>query len=418
MRDAEERRGDGPYRATPAFATRRSGTSGVKGPFLLDLAAGAMQGGITLVHFADLHLDAAFSWMGRGGRAAGRRRQALREALERILALARDVDAAAVLCAGDLYEQARVSADTAAFVRASFARIHPRPVFIAPGNHDWWGPGTPYRDIDWSANVHVFSEDRLRPVPLAPGWTLWGAAHRRPAGTGGFLEGFRAEGPGRHLALFHGAEETVGRPGRGGSSMHAPFRAEQIPRAGLAHAFLGHYHVPRAAPRHTYPGNPEPLSFGERGERGAVVASLSLEGGVVERRAVRLGSTVAHDLEVDLSGCSDRQDVVRRLRLALRGRTGIARLTLSGEVHPEVDLTGIDAESLGEDRLEGLNLRIGDIRVRYDLEVLALERGVRGQFVRDVQAADLPGDLRRRVLVTGLRALDGRDDLEVAADAL
>ena len=51
----------------------------------------------------------------------------------------------------------------------------------------------------------------------------------------------------------------------------------------------------------------------------------------------------------------------------------------------------------------------------YDIEALRRERTVRGQFVRDVlAAADLDDEQRRRVLVTGLRALDGRDDLDGA----
>jgi hypothetical protein len=38
---------------------------------------------------------------------------------------------------------------------------------------------------------------------------------------------------------------------------------------------------------------------------------------------------------------------------------------------------------------------------------------VRGQFVQDVMAADFDDDRRRRVLHIGLRALEGRTDLEV-----
>jgi hypothetical protein len=44
---------------------------------------------------------------------------------------------------------------------------------------------------------------------------------------------------------------------------------------------------------------------------------------------------------------------------------------------------------------------------------VAREPTVRGQFVRDVLAAGLPSDEQRRVVITGLRALDGRADLEV-----
>ena len=51
--------------------------------------------------------------------------------------------------------------------------------------------------------------------------------------------------------------------------------------------------------------------------------------------------------------------------------------------------------------------------VAYDMARIGQEPTVRGQFVRDVQASQLTPEERQRVIVTGLRALDGRDDLEV-----
>ena len=64
--------------------------------------------------------------------------------------------------------------------------------------------------------------------------------------------------------------------------------------------------------------------------------------------------------------------------------------------------------------LEAFVPRLARLKVAYDVEALMGEPTVRGQFVRDVSEADLDDETRRRVLVTGLRALDGRaDDLEV-----
>jgi hypothetical protein len=53
------------------------------------------------------------------------------------------------------------------------------------------------------------------------------------------------------------------------------------------------------------------------------------------------------------------------------------------------------------------------MRTAYDFDAIGDEKTVRGQFVRDVTAASMDEDERYRVLVTGLRALAGRDDLEV-----
>jgi len=93
----------------------------------------------------------------------------------------------------------------------------------------------------------------------------------------------------------------------------------------------------------------------------------------------------------------------------------MVRVTLSGDVGPDVELRLQDVAALAVPHLDALVPRLGRITVAYDFDRLKDERTVRGQFVRDVLAADqLDDDRRRRVLVTGLRALDGRgDDLEV-----
>jgi DNA repair exonuclease SbcCD nuclease subunit len=316
----------------------------------------------------------------------------------------------ALCCAGDLYEQERFTPDTAVFLREAFAQVHPLPVYLAPGNHDWLGPASLYRRVDWTDNVRVFSGDRLAPVTLSDGFTLWGAAHRAPANTPGFLDDFQVDRGGVNLTLFHGSEQGELRLQGEGKKPHAPFRASQIRAAGLDHALVGHFHTPRDAPEHTYPGNPEPLSFGETGARGAVLLTVGADGTVSRERHHVATSQVA-DIAVDLTGTSHAGEVRERVSRQLAGLTGTVRVTLEGEVGPEVDLT---TDDLGEPP-PGLVMvaRLGRITVAYDFEELAQERTVRGQFVRDVrEAPHLSEEQRRKVLVTGLRALDGRADLE------
>lgn len=364
-----------------------------------------------LVHFSDLHLDAPFAWMGAGGEAARRRREAQRTVLARIAALAGERAADALLSAGDLYEQASFTPDTAAFLRQAFAALAPIRVFLAPGNHDPFGLRSLYRTVDWSPNVHVFTEQRLEPVALADGVTLWGAAHLGPAITTNFLEGFRVRGDGVHLALFHGAERGWLTEQEPGKAPHAPFSAHEIAAAGLHHAFLGHYHRPRDAERHTYPGNPEPLAFGEDGLRGAVIATVDAEGRV-ERERVRVAETAVHDVAIDVGGCASRDEVRARVRAQLAGRRGVARVQLVGDLAESVELVAGHVTSV-EHELDALQVSLAGIGVAYDFDRIALEATVAGEFVRDVRATVVDPDLQRRVLVTGLRALAGRRDLEV-----
>jgi exonuclease SbcD len=360
---------------------------------------------VQLLLVSDVHLDTPFTWAAPA--VARARRQAIRDAVTRTVELAAELHVDALCCAGDLYEHEGARPDTGEFLRASFAQAS-CPVLLAPGNHDWYGPASLYRKVSWPDQVTIFDSDRLAPFSLAEGFTVWGAGHCAPANTDGFLDDFRVDRGGVSVALFHGSERA-GFVRQGASKVpHAPFAAEQIPAAGLAHALVGHFHRPTMAEWHTYPGNPEPLSFGETGERGAVLVTVA-DDGSVRRESFAVGSSPWHDLRVDLDRAEHVGAIREQVREALAGVDGIVRLTVAGEVAPGVDLAGLELGGLGP-HLDGLVVRPLQVTVGYDLEALAREETVRGHFVRDVLAADLASDKRRRVLSAGLLALDGRGD--------
>lgn len=362
-----------------------------------------------LVLFSDLHLDTPFTWAGPV--LARSRRIALQQCLENILSVASEVKADAILCGGDLYEHEMISPDTEDFLRQSFEEIAPIPVYIAPGNHDWYGPESAYRRVGWSPNVYVFPESFLERVEIEDGLSLWGAAHRAPANTDGFLDDFSVDGSGVHLALFHGSELNWTAALVDGKVPHAPFDEQQIPDSGLSHAFLGHFHMPFDGQYHTYPGNPDPLTFGETGDRGVVVATVGSDGSIQrERRSVAV--TTVSDLKVDVTGVTNGAEVREKVASSLKGLVGVARVTLHGELAEQVDIQLGDLDEI-ESNLDEVLYGFGSIHVAYDLETIAAEQTVRGQFVRAVLEADLPEDEGQRIITTGLRAFDGRDDLEV-----
>ena len=365
-----------------------------------------------IVHFADLHLDARFAWAGARSDSARRRRQGLRDTLLRIVDLAKAIEADAVFCGGDLYEHERTTPDTAAFLKSAFAQLAPSRVFLAPGNHDWYGSDSVYALNDWSANVHVFRQGRLQPCQLAAGLTLWGGAHLAPQGTGDFLENVSIKEGGLHVALFHGSERAWFSQQEEGKARHAPFDAAKIPSAGFCHAFLGHYHRPQHAEHHTYPGNPDPLAFGERGERGVVVASIRSDGSVC-REHRHVASTAVHNLKLDVSGCPSQQAIRDRLAKEVDGLQGVVRLAVHGDLHPDVDLRDVDLRD-ALSSFDAAQIDYDDLRPGYDIDAIKLEHTVRGQFVRDVLDWSASSRERRRVLIAGLRAFDGREDLDVA----
>ena len=97
---------------------------------------------------------------------------------------------------------------------------------------------------------------------------------------------------------------------------------------------------------------------------------------------------------------------------ALETRRGVVRVTLEGRLAAEVDLRPTDFDDLKIGQ-EAVKVRLGSVQLDYDLDAIACEPTVRGQFVRNVRDEDLADEKSLRVVVAGLRALDGRADLEV-----
>jgi hypothetical protein len=120
--------------------------------------------------------------------------------------------------------------------------------------------------------------------------------------------------------------------------------------------------------------------------------------------------TEAHDLALSVDGCTSQQEVRDRLAELLAHRAGVARVTVEGDLDPRVDLRAGDLMDVPHE-LDGVLVRFGQLRPAYDLKVIAEEPTVRGQFVRDVLDAELEEDDRRRVLLVGLRALEGQTEL-------
>jgi len=366
---------------------------------------------VKLLHFADLHLDKAFVWATL--EQARKRRAALRQTLLHICQLADDLKVDGLTCGGDLYEQERFTPDTAEFLRSSFAELDPLPVFLAPGNHDWFGNSSLYRRVQWSPNVHIFKTAELTAFPFAEGLTFWGAAHVAKGSTRGFLDAFHVDRGGVHLALFHGsAQESLPIQWQGGMTKepYAPFREEQISKAGLHHALLGHFHHPNLdAPHYTYPGNPDPLAFGETWQGAAVLLTVG-EAGAVIREPVPVATSVVCDVSVDLTGATHAEQACEKVLDAVANLSGFVRVTLYGELGPDVDARLQDIAALHPPHLDAFVVRRGPVTYRYDYELLKDEQTVRGQFVRDVLAdTSLTDDKRSRILETGLRALCDRD---------
>jgi exonuclease SbcD len=305
---------------------------------------------LRILHFADLHLDRTFTGLGMTSGEATRRREELRSALRRIVDVALALDVDAVTVGGDLYEHDRLNPDTGRFIAGQFARLAPRPVLIAPGNHDPYVPNSPYCQLDWVDNVHIFDSMTWTSKQLTAGVTLWGVGHNGPAVDRNLLQDLRLDRSRTHIALLHGSDVSAGCVG---PAAYCPFKRSDVERSGAAFLLLGHDHTlqlwSRNRPRYAYPGSPEPLGFYTEGPHYVLV--LTVDRGAISVEPLQINQVRYRTEQIDVTGLSTTQELCSELRrLAARVLPGdIVRVRLVGHVDPAVRL------DVGKLRLAAVN---------------------------------------------------------------
>ena len=355
---------------------------------------------LKIIHGADFHLDSPFA--GLSPERAAQRRGEQRELLDRLAGLAREKQADLVLLAGDLLDSERVFRETAQALRAALAAI-PCPVFIAPGNHDFYSPRSVWTSLDWPENVHIFTSDALEAVEL-PGCTLWGRAFSDAHQTACPLEGLAVPGDGRlHIACVHGCVGT--------GNDYGPITPGEIAASGLDYLALGHVHQGSGLQREggtwwAYPGCPEGRGFDETGEKG--VLYVEAEPGRVTAQFVPLAKVRYEIITADITG---PDGALFNILEALPGKTSdlICRLILTGEGDAP---TLANLQQTLAPEFYGLTL-IDRTRLPQDLWARREEDALTGLFLRtmwDKCQGEPDNPLWQLAARYGLAALEGGEE--------
>lgn len=362
---------------------------------------------LKFIHAADFHLDSAFAAL-PAGRAAERRRES-RELPFRLADYVNSHGVQLVLLTGDLFDSAAPYRETGEALAEALGRMNAR-VFAAPGNHDWYGPGSPWVTADWPENVHIFRENAMASVDLPDlGVTVHGAAFTSPEQGSSLLAGFTVPEDGWvHLGVLHGEIDPA-------EERYNPLCREEISASGLAYLALGHIHKrgePKAYGRTlcAWPGCIEGRGFDELGEKGFYEGVI--DGGSISLSFVPFARRRYEILEVDVTGKSSSRAAVESA-LPEHTEGDLYRILLTGQAGEG----GADAKTL-ETALAGkfYALEVRDrTRVAADVWARAGEDSLRGLFLRELRAKwDAAGDEAERDAVTqavrfGLAALDHRD---------
>ena len=365
---------------------------------------------LRFLHAADLHLDSSFEAL-RAGKAAVRRSEQ-RELLSRMASLVQREKLQFVLLPGDLLDSEWSYAETGEALCDALRQMEV-PVFIAPGNHDFYSPNSPYARLSFPSNVHIFTENALRAVELPElGLRVYGAAYLGKE-SAPLLRGFHAESDGLWNLLCLHAELTK-RP-----SPYAPVTEEELAASGLHYAALGHIHkasglCKAGAAWYAWPGCPEGRGFDETGEKSVSIVELDEQGCRLQPVSVALRRY--EDLRVKVTGV----DPLLAIHSQLGDDTArdVYRITLTGELDAPPDLNRLQL-NLSE-MFYALQLR-DETHLKQSVWERAGEDSLRGLFLKKLRAAYETAGAQEQTLIEqaarwGLAALDHREEVLVHDD--
>jgi len=344
---------------------------------------------IKILHAADLHLDSLYAALPE--EKAIERRAEQRALLHKLATLANNEQVDAVLLSGDLLDSDRSYYETGEALARAFGEIK-APIFIAPGNHDYYHKFSPWAALKLPAHVHVFTAPTPEAVDLPnERAVVWGAAFTGNQSRG-LLEDFPAVDRSKiNLMALHGQV--------GAGELYNPITAEQIAATGLHYLALGHEHSYSGLKQagdtyYAYPGCPEGRGFDETGPRGIILAEIGLR--TVRERFVPISGRQYHAVTVDLS---EQGDATTAIMAALPADTerDIYRIALTGTFDGRLDINGL-ARKL-EDRFFHLLLR-DETRIRQNIWASAEEDSLRGLFLRKMRQRYEAGNEAERETIT------------------
>ena len=370
-----------------------------------------------LLHASDFHLDSPLS--GLTTEKSAQRRRELRELPARLTALARDEEVDLVLLPGDLFDGERVYPETVRALAGALEAMEV-PVFIAPGNHDYYHEKSPYAAFDWPDHVHIFTDSKLQAVELPElNCVVHGCAFTAPHREDDPLAGFAVPDDGKlHLLCVHG---EVGLTGN-----YAPIDPKSLERCGVTYAALGHVHAAGIGKAGktlwAYSGCPEGRGFDELGPKGAQLVSIGERRGIASpdrlpTPPIYVGTRPMTEKFVRTCQRQYRVETVdvNEFSAALPAEESpdLVRILLTGESRETPDLAALTAQAAPH----FFHVELRD-RTTLPTELWARgsEDSLTGLFLREMRARlDAADECEKDKLLLaarfGLAALEGGEDV-------
>lgn len=336
---------------------------------------------VKIIHAADLHLGAEFSFLDDAKKQL--RKSELRLSFEKIIGICRDNKIDLLLLAGDVFDTNAVSEQEISAFFSGVEKIPETRVIAVFGNHDPLMQDSPFLNHALPENLHLIAKESESVSFDDINCTVYGSS---------FTSCYKPE-PQRpfpasvdesriNIAVIHGDTAQ-------GSNYNYVSR-EFLANSKMDYVALGHIHTHTDVQKvantyYAYSGCPEPHGFDECGEMGIIAGSISKAESKFQFLPIsrRRFETVTVDVSEDINSEQIACRIENTLKLLFGDNFGenLYKAVLVGELPETVKPNKSEIISRLENKVFFLKIK-DETELRTDLQLLALEKSLKGEFVR------------------------------------
>ena len=355
-----------------------------------------------LIHCADLHLDARMESSLPKEKAKERRLELLRTFTRMVERAASDGVDAVLLC-GDLFDAKTISARARNCVLDAVQQ-HPEMIFYyLQGNHDQNSFLSELSVLP--QNLKTFGKDW---TSYELGDVVITGAEMTEETADGLTDRLILDADRINIVMLHGMVTEYGAKDQKEGFSLRKCKGKYIDYLALGH--IHRYRLEKLDGRGSwcYPGCLEGRGFDECGPKGYV--RLEIVDKRVHAEFVPFAERTLHEVQVDITGLLTQEEICRAVQeavLTIPGRD-MVKIILTGEVSPEAEK---DGDWLGK----WLEHDFYFLKVKDETTVLIrpedyqYDISLKGEFVRQVMASELPAKEKEQIVRLGIRALAGED---------
>lgn len=363
-------------------------------------------GNMKLIHCADLHLDSKMESHLTKNQAAQRREELLNTFFD-MITYGKEQGVSVILIAGDMFDtskntQKRIKARVLEQIKA-----HAEIDFLyLRGNHD-------QDDFFFDLKERGLAPDNLK--LFSDQWLEYCYGHVSIRGcemnretASRLYSDFVLNKEQVNILMLHGQESLYDKKQDAELIHLKALQNRYIDYLALGHIHSYKYDKLDHRGAYCYSGCLEGRGFDECGQKGFVL--LEVNGSQIAHQFIPFAKRTLHEVAVELSGYLTEVEIRQKMEAAIETfpEKDLLKIILTGDIDEETDIDVKYLHRIFQDRFYFLKV-VDKTQLRIAFSSYAKDISLKGEFIRQVQAADLDDNLKDEIMLLGIKALAGRE---------